>query len=78
MFGGNLVHCRVYVDLNVTIVLISDAINTEIGQTEIFPWGPCIPLRLKALANSSFLPMKRLDKERQEANHPYLKQSKTL
>ena len=37
---GNLGHHEVYLDLNVALVLISDALNieSEFGQTEIFLW----------------------------------------
>ena len=69
----NLGNYEVYLDLCVTHVLISDALNIEpgFGQTAIFLWRPYVPSRLKALGGGCYLPLRRLEKESKEANHPH-------
>ena len=54
------------------LVLISGALNIEpgFGQTAIFLWRPYVLLRLKVLGNECCLPLRRLEKESKQANHP--------
>ena len=71
---GSLGYHEAYLDLGAALVLTSDALNTEpgFGQTAVFLWQTCVPLRRKVLASGWCLPVRRLEKENKEANHPHI------
>ena len=65
-------HCEVYLDVDVALVLISDALSIEpgFGQTaSFFFFRSYILLRLKALTSGFCFLVRRLEKESKEANH---------
>ena len=61
-------------DPGIALFLVSDALNIKpgFGKTAIFPWQPYVTLRLKALASGCCFPVRRLEKEGKEANHPHI------
>ena len=69
----NLGHHEAYLDLHVVLAMISDALNIKLGfgQTAIFPWQAYVPLRLRSLASGCHLPVRGLENENKEANHPH-------